>query len=477
MNHRTVRALEQKVADFIAAHDLFAHGQRVLLAVSGGADSVALLAIMEALNASKVLPLHPICLHINHKLRGAHSDDDERFVQKLATEIEVPCVTQTRDISAYAATHKLSTETAGRLVRLRCFAEVARAQGCTWIATGHQKDDNAETLIQRLRRGTGFRGLAGIVPARRLEENLWLAHPLLCCTRTEIVAYLRSRGLSWRRDQTNSDCRYTRNYVRHRLLPDLQSRSSSSLMNELSALADSAQRLRQRVGRRAAREATQHVIERDASIFIDATALAALPEIAAVELIRRQLPKAGIGEQNMTQAHYQGVLNLAGTSDGKCGLTLPNGVQAYREHGHVILRKSTAAPAEPTAPMTVAIPGITTFAGRTIETRVLDPSDLAALDIRRDKNPNVEYLDLDRVDGPLVVRRRRPGDRFVPLGLSGQKKIGKFLTTARVPRSIREALLVFEGGRQIVWVCPVRISECAKVSRVTRRVLMLKVSM
>ena len=160
VNHRTVRALEQKVADFIAAHDLFAHGQRVLLAVSGGADSVALLAIMEALNASKVLPVHPICLHINHKLRGAHSDDDERFVEKLATEIEVPCVTQTRDISAYAATHKLSTETAGRLVRLRCFAEVARAQGCTWIATGHQKDDNAETLIQRLRRGTGFRGLA-----------------------------------------------------------------------------------------------------------------------------------------------------------------------------------------------------------------------------------------------------------------------------------------------------------------------------
>ena len=180
----------------------------------------------------------------------------------------------------------------------------------------------------------------------------------------------------------------------------------------------------------------------------------------------------------MTQSHYQSILDLARHSANGRSLTLPDGLRIRREYGQLVFRakRRCTSDADDQENATIRIPGTTTFTGQRIEASVLSSAEVAAINIKGDKSPFLEYLDLDRVGQPLVVRRRRPGDCFTPLGLSGSKKLGKFLTAARVPEAVRETVLVFEGQRKIAWVCPVRISEHARVTSNTQRVLRLNVS-
>ena len=473
-----VEPFEDKVACFIQANHLFEGTARILLAVSGGADSIALLHVMQTLVSKGTPHVGLVCVHVNHRLRGAASDGDETFVVEQATSLNIPTVTKNIDVSAHAKTQKLSIETAGRELRLACLGQVARTHDCAWIATGHQQDDNAETVLQRLRRGSGFRGLAGIWPSRQLKDELRLARPLLCCTRAEIVAYLQTRGLKWREDRTNTDCAHTRNYIRHRLLPSLQSESAGALTPPLANLAASAHKLHLRVAKQAQAAAIRHATALGNERAIEAAALAEMPEMVAVELVRLQLTGLGCGERSLTQRHYSGILALTRPDSPGKAMSLPGGFTACRKRDRIVLcRPASAASVRiPTAGETVTIPGATDFAGYRIEARILTCTESVMKQITGDKGLYLEYLDFDRVGSSLVVRGRRQGDRFVPLGLAGEKKVGKFLTAAKVSQESRQQILIFEDHARIVWVCPIRISESVKVNEQTRRILALKVT-
>lgn len=470
-------SLEQQVAGFIARHGLFAGADRVLLAVSGGADSIALLHILHSLRTHGVISSELFCAHVNHQLRGPAGDEDERFVIARAARLGVPIVTRTVDVRAHARNHRLSIETAARRLRLDALSEMAQACGCTWIATGHQKNDNAETLLQRLRRGTGLRGLAGIWPVRQFGPGPSFARSLLDVTRLEILAYLGQHKLSWREDRTNLDPAYTRNFIRHELLPALQRQSRSLLVNELSELATRARGLYDRVQREAA-EASRHLVRtRDDDVVIAAACLSLLPEPVAVELIRQTLVQLGSGERDLTERHYRDILEMASSPSPRT-LTLPDRFSASRQADDVILARpamTAHAPGVAVAPVSLRIPGETCLTGWRIEADILDAKDVPIERLKGDKSPFCEHLDLDRVTLPVVVRPRRTGDRFRPLGFGGDKKLGKFLTSAAVPRTVRKQILVFADREQILWVCPVRIGECAKITPGTRQVLRLKV--
>jgi len=472
-----VESLEDKVARYIQVNGLFTEAGRILLAVSGGADSIALLHVMGVLASERVIQRDLLCVHVNHQLRGAASEADATFVLEQAEELNVPAVTQAIDVRAHADREKLSIETAGRQLRLSCLAQIARAEACTWLATGHQQDDNAETILHRLQRGTGFRGLAGIWPARQIADGLTLARPLLNCTRAEIVAYLGARGLPWREDHTNRDCVHRRNYIRHRLLPDLQSHASNSLPTQLAGLAESTRRLYERVAREVETVATEHVRADADACVIDASALAVLPEIVAVELVRHQLARLGCGQRNLTAFHYRSILALAHRDSGTKASLLPNGFSAHREYDHVVLRRSLASETAhiPTSDARVIIPGTTHLADCHIEAIILDGTEVNVARIKAERNPLRECFDLDRIEPPVAVRARRPGDRFQPLGMVAEKKMGKFLTTARIPKTARQRVLIVEDRARVVWVCPVRISEQVKVTDRTRRVLVLEI--
>jgi len=467
--------LEHRIAQFIEDHRLFAGARRLLLAVSGGVDSMALLHAMQRLVSRRILRADLLCAHVNHQLRGAASDADEAFVGREAAKLGMPVITTLVDVVAYSRSHRLSIETAGRQVRLTTLDEIARKHKCAWIATGHHMNDNAETLLQRLSRGTGFRGLAGIRPSRLLEPGITLGRPLLGCPRSEIVAYLTNRKLAWREDTTNADCVHTRNHVRHHLLPTLQSNSASSLVETLAALAASTTKLMERVEQRAALAGSQHVRAIDGGVTISVEAIAAMPEIVAVELIRRQLAALGCGEKNLTRRHYRTILDLARR---QTTITLPAGFLASRESDEVCLRhgRSEIQAPPPGAAAELDLPGVTEYGGYQIDAQILDRTALDADSIKTNGDPFTAYLDIDRLTLPLVARPRLPGDRFHPLGMADEKKVGKFLTAGRVPERLRRRLLILEDAERIVWVCPVRISERVKITDHTRRVLVLRVA-
>ena len=471
-----MQPLERNVADFVQDNDLFAGVGRILLAVSGGADSIALLHVMGRLTQRRVIPAELLCAHLNHGLRGADADGDEAFVVRQARELDVPVITRAIDVRAHAHEHRLSLETAARQQRLDALAEIARECNCPSIATGHQKNDNAETVLQRLERGTGLRGLAGIRPSRRGGDGLTFVRPLLCCSRCEIVAYLHSRDLTWREDHTNADCVHTSNRIRHHLLPVLQAECSGSLVDDLAALSVSAGRLYDRVAREAAVAIEQHANCDGTTATIDATALAGLAEPIAVELLRQLLTALGLGERDLTRRHYGGLLALAGRRRAKRRLSLPDGFCAQRESSEVVLRRPTPQGRDLPGPVELCVPGATQFGPFCITAQVLDatPMDSAAIAARSD--PSLECLDFDRVRLPLVARARRVGDRFVPLGQQRVRRLGKFLTAARVPGGVRSRTFLIEDAGRILWVCPVRIGEHAKITDKTRRILELRVT-
>ena len=478
--------LEKKVLEFIRLQGLFAGAKGILVALSGGVDSTALLHVLQSLRTQRWIEAPLVCAHINHKLRGRASDDDERFVVAQATELGLPIVTRAVQVRPYAKTHKLSLETAGRQLRLASFQEIAGEQGCDWIATGHQKNDNAETVLHRLRRGTGFRGLAGIRPVRRFDEARWLARPLLCVTRAEIVRYLQRRKLPWREDRTNADLRFTRNLIRHQVLPALQRESRRCLVEELSDLATVAGRLHDRIERQAQEARSELVVSADTGAAIKAPRLASLPEPVAVELVRQVLVSLGCGEKDLTEHHYRGILQLARQAAGGKEVSLSGGFAARYAHEQILLgasaptREHKGRIGQPlrtveAAPTGIQVPGRTQFAGCEVEARILDRGEMEPAKSKGDRSHFCEYFDDERVQYPIVVRTRRKGDRFWPLGLAGSKKVGKFLTAARVPRELRERILIFADREKILWVCPIRIGEQAKVTETTRRVLALTV--
>ncbi len=174
---------EQKVGDFIKANELFGSAERVLLAVSGGADSTALLYAMWGLKAKGVFDAELLCAHMNHQLRGTQADLDEDFVLAQAAELKLAITTKRLDVRGFAGRNKLSIETAARKLRIESLLQIARANDCRVVATAHQKNDNAETVLQRLVRGTGFRGLGGIWPVRVFADDIRFARPLLCVRR------------------------------------------------------------------------------------------------------------------------------------------------------------------------------------------------------------------------------------------------------------------------------------------------------
>ena len=242
---------ETRLASFIGAHELFGSATKVVLAVSGGADSTALLYAMQALEREGIFKVKFVCAHINHQLRGPAADSDEGFVVAETSGLKLPMTTKRVDVRRFARENKLSIETAARQCRIKALMDIARANQSDLIATAHHKNDNAETVLHRLIRGTGFRGLGGIWPKRRFAGGVTFIRPMMCVTRDEVVEYLHQRNRTWRRDHTNADYTHRRNFIRHRLFPALQQGCTESVVELLSELAQSARRFYSQVCERA----------------------------------------------------------------------------------------------------------------------------------------------------------------------------------------------------------------------------------
>lgn len=470
---------ENKVAGFIEDNKLFGPADKVLLAVSGGADSMTLLYLTCALKAEGVLEAEFVVGHINHQLRGADADGDEKFAAGQAAKLNLPVETRCVDVRRCARENKLSIETAGRRVRIENLIDIAKANGCSVVATAHQKNDNAETILQRLSRGTGFRGLGGIWPVRIFGDDISFVRPLLCVSRDEIIGYLKGRNLKWRLDKTNEDYSYRRNFIRLKLIPVLQKQYKGSLVEELFELSQSARRFYKLVCSFADNVWPELADCSGDKVTLDLEKFSNQPVAVKVELVRRSLAELGSGERDLTQGHFEGILQLAERKTGGKKIELPGGFVAGFEYGKLVFtrRQADVYPGEKTSKVVkLEVPGQTRFRDCLIEAEVFEADKCSIEEFKAEKNEFVEWFDLDKLNLPLEVRFRRVGDKFWPLGLAGEKRVGKFLTAEKVPQQLREKVLVVANSEKIIWIWPIRISEKVRVTVQTQRILQLRIT-
>jgi tRNA(Ile)-lysidine synthase len=469
---------EKKVAAFITSSCLFDSPEPVLLAVSGGADSVAMMFAMLRLTHTRTIDTTLVAGHINHKLRPKDADQDQEFVVGLGKKLGIKVAVRSINVRTCATDSKLSIETTARKLRRDALADIAKENGCKIVATAHHKDDNAETMVHRLLRGTGFRGLGGIWPRKDFANGITFVRPLLCVSRAEIIEYCRANHLQWRYDHTNADTGYTRNRIRHLLLPQLQTECEGSLAEQLDRLSLNCRVLYKRVCRNVEKVWPVVVPASQPDRFVlDSKVFCAQTRIIQAELIRRSLVAVGSGERDLKELHYRKIIELPQNPKGRT-IELPDHFLAEYQHDKFIFRrisKPKKAPDPFLRPSRLAIPGRTQFGDYNIKATILNATDCDVHRFRADKDKNIEWFDYDKLIGPLLVRSRRVGDRFCPFGRAGQKRVGKFINAQKVPHRLRQKLLIIQDSEKIIWLAPLRRSKLAQVNDTTKTVLEIKI--
>jgi tRNA(Ile)-lysidine synthase len=448
----------------------------VLVALSGGPDSVALTHVLAALAASGELTVAGAA-HFNHRLRHG-ADIDEQFAAGVAASLGLPWVVGREDVGDRTRREGRSVEAVAHDARYE-FLERARAEfGAHVVALGHTRDDQAETFLLRLLRGAGARGLAGMHP-----KHGPIIRPLLECHRSTLKSYLREAALGGVEDETNADLRVPRNRVRHELLPLLEGRFNRSIVDVLADEAELA-RLEWTWMNEAAAEAERTLSRRTGEgCRIDAGVLAALPGALARLLLRRAMTEAA-GGREIDLGHVERAMDLA--TGGGPAFDAP-GQRLERIGPDVVLTTRRAdtprgREARPNPPAnlfrySLSIPGevVVAEAGVIVSAERVASAGLAGAFAG---NPGMAVLSQQSCPGPLFVRNRRPGDRFRPLGLGGQKKLQDFFVDRKVAREARDLVpIVATETDQIVWVAGHAIDDAFRVTDPAQAVLVLRLKL
>ncbi len=468
-------ALLQAVQATLLREEMLESGDGVLIGVSGGRDSVALLALLAALAGP--LDLRLAIAHFHHGLRGAAADQDARWVEQLAAAHGLPFHYARGDVRAYGKAFGLSVEEAARNQRYAFLVTVARRHGFRRIALGHHADDNAELVLMRLLRGSGPRGLAGIPPARPVTPgDLAIVRPLFDSDRRMIDRFCERYGFAAREDESNRCLAFTRNRIRHTLLPRLRADYNPNItagLNRLARLLRDEERWLERLV--AERLRTVSTADDAAGIRLDISALAldhpALQRRvlrAALQRVRGDLRRVGfepieamrqlLGRQLLGEGGREGVVDL------------PDDVHARREGRWLRIGPRRAA----TPPVAFEYQMAAAGSVHIQETGVhlaLKPMTRVDRDAIRRAGQSVAYFDMDKVVFPIVIRNFRPGDRFVPFGLKGTQKLKKFFIDHKIPRSERRRHPLVVSGGEIIWIAGLRRSDRARVGPQTQAVL------
>jgi len=468
----------QRLREVVDADGLLPAGTSVVVGVSGGCDSLALMHGLAAVNEAADAGWRVHVAHLNHMLRGDASDADADFVREQAEALGLPYTVEVEDVAAQAGGGR-GLEEVARDRRYAFFQRVALRTGSPVVAIGHQADDNAETVLHRIVRGTGLRGLGGMPASREIApgSGIRLVRPLLNFRRAELTAFLAERGVSFREDESNADERFTRNRIRGTVLPLLRESVNPAVDDALLRLAEQARWVDSYLRETAQRVFEALVVRRtDRELVLNIHALTAKSLIVQAEVIRQAVLYFELGEQDLTFGHVRMVLELAAAGTSGKQLDLPGGLSVAKEYGRLRFSLPDREPRESIAPeVSVKLPGETILPVRRmrIQAEPIDADFGGLLSWKTSRPPNEEWLDWDQVHPPLVVRARRQGDRFWPLGGPGSKRISEFLSDEKVSPAERVRVAVLCDQLGPVWIIPYRIDERVKITRATRRVLKL----
>ena len=495
--------------NYVKEHALFCENDHVIAGVSGGADSMCLLVMLDKL--SKEMDFSLTVVHVNHLLRGLEADRDESFVKEFCKNREITCVAVNAAVKSYAAEHDLSIEEAGRIARYQAFYQVARKiAGCDEIpshikaAVAHHKDDNAETILLNLIRGTGLKGLMGMTCIAE-RFGITVVRPLLCLGRQEIEDYLKEEKVTFLTDSTNQEDEYSRNKVRLHIIPELQ-KVNSKASEHINEAAGAIVRAQEFIEREAKKAETVMVDDREDGKYIDLNRYSSL-DIAVKEQIIRDLVEELAGSlKDIGRVHIESILGLEYKQTGR-RVQLPYGIVASRSYSNLILRQSTADD-RLAQDMTDYARGRKGTAGEELygeaeegfeepEIFEIDPTHLPPEPVRFllwnglevefalvhvnpvtrqqliTKNKYTKAFDCAKIKGNLALRKPDLQEEIQFFG--GRKTIKKYLVDEKVPREDRDKILVLSDEENVMWILEYRMSETYKITEMTTLALQVSI--
>jgi tRNA(Ile)-lysidine synthase len=435
-----------QIQSALERHAMVRRDDLVLVAVSGGADSVALLHALWQLREQ--LGIRLAIAHLNHGIRGAAADADAAFVCRLAQRLKLPLVEERADVPQQARAAGVSLEMAARAARYAFFQRAAFKLGAAAVAVAHNADDQAETILLRIARGTGPDGLAGMSPVSQ-RDGLKIVRPLLGVTRADIVAYLKQQRLRWREDVSNRDPHHLRNRVRHEILPLLERRLNPQIRTALLRMAEVMRDENE----------DNDLVAQTMVLYghLSVKQLLAFGRARQRRILRQWLFAGRVEIDRVSFDAVESILPLLADQRGTKFLDLGGGWKVVRRYNELSLERSPEA-ATPRWKLDIKKQrGI-------IKEKPTTPGHL----------PACATLNAAAVRGfPLLVRAARPGDRMAPLGMEGTKKLQDIFTDAKVPRDQRDRIPVVECRGQIVWLPGYRVARGWEVPNPQSRSLRL----
>ncbi len=451
----------RKIKNTIDKHGMLKRGDRVVVALSGGADSCALLSILAEL--AQTYELEMIVAHFNHGLRGKDSEADEKFCGELAKKMGLCFISE--DMSTCAIPRGMSAEDYYRRERYRFLDSTALTHGANKIALGHHLQDQAETVLLNLLRGCGLDGLKGFLPVR---DHRYI-RPLMEVSRAEILMYLKQNGLSWCEDRSNFSDAYLRNAIRLDLLPHLKRKYNPKIEEGLSRMADILRRDDEVLNALVDDViSSPDIIKGQGGYSFSAAFFNALPLSLRYRLVKALLENSAPGTGGFSYTHVQSVVDLAGKSATGKKIVLPLGLVAKKDYDRMIIGpvSSEAMRFE----YELSIPG---------EVFVRERNVVAS--VWRTKADQVDFsnfgrifMDEDKISKPLMVRNRRNGDWFEPLGTDGRQKVKKLLIDRKIPVGYRDRLVLLADGLSVIWIEGIHLSGRVGVTQQTRKVLVFE---
>ncbi len=478
--------LQKHVITVIKEYNLFRANDTVLLGVSGGPDSVALLSLI--LDANRVNPAYSdiFVVHLNHLIREKESEEDEKFVINLAKRFKLSIVSERRDIKEITRERKISLEEAAREERYKFFASTAKRVGANVIAVGHNADDNAETILHKIIRGTGIVGLGGMKPKRKLTpfSSINLVRPLLFTWSRDIIAYLKEKDLSYRVDSTNYKTDQFRNRIRAELIPLLEKNYNVGVKRSLIKLGETASQNCDFLEAQA-KDLFEEVLlniegktdEILCEIVLDIHKLKEVPQILQQIIIKEAITRLNIPLKKLSYKNYKNILCILNYQKTPVNNVVKGYLNIKIEDGKLYLsKKRYYAEAHPTLKETVIkIPGETKLVQMkyTVKMEIRERKNGFLEEFKRSKTKYDEAVDFDKISIPLMIRTRRPGDKFWPLGSPGIQKVKDFFINNKFPMLERDTVPIVTMNGQPIWIVGFRIDDRIKITKETRKLLIM----